>query len=208
MIRRPKPRRVLEIGSGHSTSSRLPRVSGTRPRASRSSSRRSTPRRGSRCPRPGDPLRPDAGAQRVPLDEASSSTTAMCCSSTAPRREARAGQQARAGRPPAPSTRVVVHFHDVFWPYEYPPVWYARGMYANEQYILQAFRLGNRDYRIVLRSTRGCPAPAGASSGAWSRAFASAPTATGGALAPPGRRDARASVRPRSPLWKSAEALQ
>jgi hypothetical protein len=45
---------------------------------------------------------------------------------------------------------VVVHFHDVFWPYEYPRAWYERGTYATEQYVLQAFLAGNRDYRIVF----------------------------------------------------------
>jgi len=45
---------------------------------------------------------------------------------------------------------VAVHFHDVFWPYEYPRAWYVRGTYATEQYLLQAFLLGNRDYEILF----------------------------------------------------------
>lgn len=45
---------------------------------------------------------------------------------------------------------VVVHFHDVFWPYEYPRAWYLRGTYATEQYLLQAFLIGNRDYEVLF----------------------------------------------------------
>jgi predicted O-methyltransferase YrrM len=45
---------------------------------------------------------------------------------------------------------VVVHFHDIFLPYEYPPAWYERGTYLTEQYLLHAFLIGNRDYRVVF----------------------------------------------------------
>ena len=45
---------------------------------------------------------------------------------------------------------VVVQFHDIFLPYEYPPAWYERGMYPTEQYLLHAFLIGNRDYRVVF----------------------------------------------------------
>lgn len=45
---------------------------------------------------------------------------------------------------------VVVHFHDVFWPYEYPRAWYLRGTYATEQYLLQAFLIGNRGYEVLF----------------------------------------------------------
>jgi Methyltransferase domain len=45
---------------------------------------------------------------------------------------------------------VVVHFHDVFWPYEYPRAWYVRGTYSTEQYVLQAFLSGNSGYEVVL----------------------------------------------------------
>lgn len=45
---------------------------------------------------------------------------------------------------------VAVHFHDIFLPYEYPPAWYDRGTYLTEQYLLHAFLIGNRDYRVVF----------------------------------------------------------
>ena len=35
---------------------------------------------------------------------------------------------------------VVVHIHDIFWPYDYPPEW--NGRYYSEQYLLGAYLLG------------------------------------------------------------------
>jgi hypothetical protein len=46
---------------------------------------------------------------------------------------------------------VVVHFHDIFLPYEYPRTWLEDyGLYWTEQYLLQAFLSLNADYEVVL----------------------------------------------------------
>lgn len=45
---------------------------------------------------------------------------------------------------------VVVHFHDIFLPYEYPRAWYERGTYLAEHYLLHAFLIGNAAYEIVF----------------------------------------------------------
>ena len=46
---------------------------------------------------------------------------------------------------------VWIHFHDIFWPLDYPPEWVLNeGMTWNEQYILQAFLMHNRAYRVRL----------------------------------------------------------
>jgi hypothetical protein len=46
---------------------------------------------------------------------------------------------------------VLVHFHDIFLPWEYPREWFERDAhYWAEQYLLQAFLCFNRDYEIVL----------------------------------------------------------
>jgi len=45
---------------------------------------------------------------------------------------------------------VVVHFHDIFLPYEYPRAWYLRGTFLAEQYLLHAFLIGNDDYEILF----------------------------------------------------------
>jgi hypothetical protein len=48
---------------------------------------------------------------------------------------------------------VHVHFHDVFYPFEYPREWLERGWYWNECYLLRAFLSGNRQWRITLFNT-------------------------------------------------------
>jgi hypothetical protein len=49
---------------------------------------------------------------------------------------------------------VVVHLHDIFLPFEYSRDWAERGLYWAEQYLLQAFLIGNRDWEVLL----GCAA--------------------------------------------------
>ncbi len=45
---------------------------------------------------------------------------------------------------------VIVHFHDIFLPYEYPREWAERyGLYWTEQYLLQAFLTLNPAYEVV-----------------------------------------------------------
>jgi predicted O-methyltransferase YrrM len=43
-----------------------------------------------------------------------------------------------------------VHFHDVFYPFEYPPSWLREGRYWNENYFLRAFLSWNREWRICF----------------------------------------------------------
>jgi predicted O-methyltransferase YrrM len=45
---------------------------------------------------------------------------------------------------------VVVHFHDVFLPYAYPRKWLVDEMMLAEQYLIQAFLTGNRDWRVLV----------------------------------------------------------
>lgn len=45
---------------------------------------------------------------------------------------------------------VVVHFHDIFLPYEYPRELFEQGMYLAEQYLLQAFLMGNPAYEVIF----------------------------------------------------------
>jgi Methyltransferase domain len=46
---------------------------------------------------------------------------------------------------------VAVHFHDIFWPFEYPREWVLDdGRFWNEQYLLQAFLAFNIDYHIMI----------------------------------------------------------
>ena len=46
---------------------------------------------------------------------------------------------------------VVVHFHDVFYPFEYPHEWVIERNYSwNELYILRAFLTNNQDWEIMF----------------------------------------------------------
>jgi predicted O-methyltransferase YrrM len=45
---------------------------------------------------------------------------------------------------------VVVHVHDVFWPFEYPRAWLAEGRDWTENYLLHAFLVGNASWEMLL----------------------------------------------------------
>jgi hypothetical protein len=52
---------------------------------------------------------------------------------------------------PALAPGVWIHFHDIFWPFDYPPGWILHeGLTWNEQYMLQAFLMHNATYRVRL----------------------------------------------------------
>lgn len=48
---------------------------------------------------------------------------------------------------------VVVHFHDVFYPFDYPSEWLENGIYWNENYFLRAFLSYNSEWKIVFFNT-------------------------------------------------------
>lgn len=45
---------------------------------------------------------------------------------------------------------VVVHIHDVFWPFEYPADWLQEHRDWTEIYLLHAFLIGNKSWEIML----------------------------------------------------------
>jgi hypothetical protein len=45
---------------------------------------------------------------------------------------------------------VFVHFHDVFYPFEYPAEWIELGRYWNEDYFLRAFLEYNFAFKICI----------------------------------------------------------
>lgn len=54
---------------------------------------------------------------------------------------------------PRLSSGVYVHFHDIFFPFEYPKDWVFEGRAWNEAYLLRAFLQYNSAFRIVLMNT-------------------------------------------------------
>jgi hypothetical protein len=51
---------------------------------------------------------------------------------------------------PALPVGVWVHFHDIFWPFEYPPDWIRRGLAWNEAYLVRAFLMYNEDFEVAF----------------------------------------------------------
>jgi len=54
---------------------------------------------------------------------------------------------------PALPAGVVIHFHDVFYPFEYPKEWIYFGRAWNELYLLRGFLQYNRAFEILLMNT-------------------------------------------------------
>lgn len=53
---------------------------------------------------------------------------------------------------PSVAPGVVIHIHDVFWPFEYPMEWLREGRAWNEQYVLRSFLQFNDEFEILLFS--------------------------------------------------------
>jgi len=51
---------------------------------------------------------------------------------------------------PVLNTGVLIHFHDIFWPFEYPEELVRMGVAWNESYMLKAFLQFNSKFRILL----------------------------------------------------------
>ena len=47
----------------------------------------------------------------------------------------------------------LIHFHDIFYPFEYPKKWVLEGRAFNENYILRAFLQYNSKFKILLFNT-------------------------------------------------------
>lgn len=44
---------------------------------------------------------------------------------------------------------VIIHFHDIFWPFEYPIEWLKEGRAWNEIYVLKSMLSNNNNYEII-----------------------------------------------------------
>jgi hypothetical protein len=54
---------------------------------------------------------------------------------------------------PSLNPGVHIHFHDIFYPFEYPKEWIYKGIFWNEAYILRAFLQFNNTFRIEYFSS-------------------------------------------------------
>jgi hypothetical protein len=51
---------------------------------------------------------------------------------------------------PSVPVGTLVHIHDIFYPFEYPPTWIYQGRFHNEDYMLHAFLQFNDAFEIML----------------------------------------------------------
>ncbi|MEM8912420.1 MAG: class I SAM-dependent methyltransferase, partial [Planctomycetota bacterium] len=51
---------------------------------------------------------------------------------------------------PTLAVGVLIHIHDVFFPFDYPASWLRRGHHYNEAYVLRAFLQYNRNFEIYM----------------------------------------------------------
>jgi|SRR5690554_921308 len=45
---------------------------------------------------------------------------------------------------------VIIHIHDIFWPFEYSREWIENQTCYSEIYLIRAFLMNNKDYQIIL----------------------------------------------------------
>jgi len=45
---------------------------------------------------------------------------------------------------------VIIHFHDIMWPFEYPKAWFEYGRAYNEAYLVRSFLQYNSDFEIIF----------------------------------------------------------
>lgn len=50
---------------------------------------------------------------------------------------------------PSLNPGVIVHFHDIIWPFDYPADWLHKGIAWNEAYLLRAFLCYNQEFEIL-----------------------------------------------------------
>jgi hypothetical protein len=51
---------------------------------------------------------------------------------------------------PGLASGVIIHIHDIFWPFEYPKKWLKTGRAWNEAYLLLAFLQFNSAFDILF----------------------------------------------------------
>ena len=45
---------------------------------------------------------------------------------------------------------VIIHLHDIFWPFEYPADWFGMGRAYNEAYLTQALLMGGNRFEVLF----------------------------------------------------------
>jgi len=155
MLRRLRPRRLIEVGSGFSSAVILDTNDLFLERGLRSTFIDPFPQRLNDLLRPGDEATADviaAPIQDVPLElfEELGEGDILFIDST---HVSRAGSDVNTlffEVLPRLRAGVVIHVHDIYFPFEYPREWVYKGRAWNENYLLRAFLMYNPQFEIVL----------------------------------------------------------
>ena len=158
MLRHLRPARVVEIGSGHSSCVTLDTSDRFFGGAIQCTFIEPDPERLLSLLEPGDPARIEivpARLQDVPLGrfQALQAGDVLFIDSTHVSKVGSDVNHIFAEVLPSLAPGVHVHFHDVFYPFEYPRDWIYAGRAWTEAYLLRAFLSFNPEFEIVLFNT-------------------------------------------------------
>jgi predicted O-methyltransferase YrrM len=157
MLRHLKPRRVIEVGSGFSSAAMLDTADRWLPETSFTFIDPDTSTLDALL-RPGDRERVTiirAKLQDVPLTtfDTLEANDILFIDSTHVSKTGSDVNRILFDILPRLVSGVHIHFHDVFYPFEYPKEWVYEGRAWNEDYILRAFLEFNDAFHIVLFGT-------------------------------------------------------
>jgi predicted O-methyltransferase YrrM len=153
VVRALKPRRIVELGSGHSTLIMAAAAARNAAEGAQTELRTFDP-----FPTVAQPGLPGLGAldreraQDVPLEvfEELSAGDVLFVDTTHTVKLDSDVNRIVLDVLPTLAPGVIVHVHDIFLPYEYPRKWPEEmGLHWAEQYLLQAFLSGNRDFEVL-----------------------------------------------------------
>ncbi|MEM5312030.1 class I SAM-dependent methyltransferase [Paraburkholderia sp. JHI869] len=155
MIRHAQPRRVIEVGSGHSSCMLLDTNELWFDNKIECSFIEPYPELLHSLLKPGDldriTIYPDR-VQDVPLDiySALEPNDILFIDSTHVSRVGSDVNHILFNVLPSIKPGVIIHFHDIIYPFEYFRFWLEEGRAWNEAYLLRAFLQNNHDYEIVM----------------------------------------------------------
>jgi hypothetical protein len=160
VVRGLKPRRIVELGSGHSTLFMAAAAERNRTEGVETELRTFDPF--PTVARPGVPGLASleaVAAQDVPLEvfTALEAGDVLFVDTTHTVKLGSDVNRIVLDVLPALAPGVLVHVHDIFLPYEYPRRWFEEsGFYWAEQYLLQAYLAGNADVEVLAATFALC----------------------------------------------------
>jgi predicted O-methyltransferase YrrM len=155
MLRELRPKRIVEVGAGFTTAAMLDTVERFLGKDIKITCLEPHPERVESLLRPGDEKRLELirlPAQDAPLDVFTElgHDDLLFVDSTHVSKLGSDVNRLVLDVMPRLAKGVVVHFHDVFWPFEYPLRWIQENRAWNEAYLLRAFLCFNPAFEILL----------------------------------------------------------